>query len=408
MAREGEVVMALDVGTSKVCAVAGRLRRGRVEVIGFGTQSSEGMRKGQLVDMEAMASCIEAAVDEAELVAGCETSRAFLGISSTHVHSRHAQGISRIDGEAVTRADLQRAVEAAARPGPAAGHVLLHALPLNCSLDEQTGLRDPVGLAGRRLEVDVHLIEAAAAPVLHLARACERAGVRVESVVLDLLATGRNVIEPDEAEEGVALLDLGGSTSDLGIWWNGRLVHASMLSIGGDHVTRDIGVGLRVGAQVAERLKERSGCAMTDLVDTSELIVLPSSREGRPQHGSRKFLAAIIEPRMEELFKMLEAEIRRSGCGKVVQSAVLTGGTASMQGVAPLARRCLGIPVRAGMPSGITGLVEVVRQPRYGAAVGLLHHALTCSEPNAFLRLDRDTPVRRFSRGMQALVKRLF
>lgn len=408
MAREGEAVMALDVGTSKVCAVAGRLQRGAVQVIGFGIQTSQGLRKGQVVDMDAMASCVQAAAEEAEHVAGREIPNVVLGVCSTYVRSRLAQGAVPLPSGEVTAADVQRAVERAAQPGPGPGEVQLHALPMDFVVDGQTGVREPVGMAGRRLEVDVHVVEASAAPVMNLVTACQRAGLNVRSVVLELLASGGNVLEDDERAEGAVLIDVGGGTTDVGIWWNGRLVHASVLGVGGDHVTRSVAVGLKVGVETAARLKERSGCALTERVDKSELIVLPSSREGRPQHGSRKFLAAIIEPALEEIFTKVAREIARSGCRSVVRRAVLTGGTSSMPGVVELAERTLGVPVRAGVPGRITGLVEVVRQPRYGAAVGLLHHALCCEDPNAFFRIGRDTPVRRFSKGMQALVRRLF
>jgi len=377
--RKDQIIVGLDIGTTKTRAVVAELREdGGADVIGVGTSLSRGLRKGVVINIEDTVASVRKAVEEAEVVSGVVINSVHVGIAGSHINSLSADGLVAIKSCEVTRADIVRAVNAARSAAIIkSDHRVLHVLPREFLVDEQDGIRDPLGMSGSHLKVNVHIITGAVTSVQNLVKSVERAGLDVIGIILQPLASSEAVLSEDERELGVAMIDMGGGTTDLAIFAEGSVMHTAIIPVGGDHFTNDIAVGLKTARSEAERLKVQFGCAVSSLVKDDEIIDVPSMGNRPPRTLSRKLLADIIEPRAEELFDLVAREIKRAGYeGVVTGGVVITGGTSLMEGMPDMAERILDLPARRGLPAGVGGIHEHVGNPMYSTSVGLIIHAL--------------------------------
>jgi cell division protein FtsA len=369
------LVAGLDVGTTKVCAViAEMLPGGGVNVIGIGTSPSRGLRKGVVVNIDATVEAIKKAVGETEQMAGVEISSVYAGVAGGHIRGINSRGVVAISGKnkEVSQADLDRALEAARAINLPSDREIIHVLPQTYVVDDQDGVKEPLGMSGVRLEVAVHIVTAALGAVQNVVRSVNRAGLTVEDVVLESLASSEAILFPDEKELGVLLIDLGGGTTDVAFFRDGAIWHTAVLTLGGDHISNDIAVGLRTPVAEAEELKKRHGCALAALVTEEETVEVPSVGGRKPRTLSRQLLAEIIQPRVEEIFTLVARDLARVGLQDAASAGVVvTGGTSIMEGVPELAERVFDLPVRRGIPDGVGGLVDVVKNPIYATGVGL-------------------------------------
>ncbi|MEW6324852.1 MAG: cell division protein FtsA [Nitrospirota bacterium] len=378
MKREEEIIVGLDIGTTKICAiVAEQQGDGRVEIIGIGTHPSRGLRKGVVVDIESTVESVKQAIEEAELMAGVEIHSVYTGIAGGHIKGLNSRGVIAVRDSEVMPHDVQRVIEAAKAVPIPLDREILHVIPQEFIVDGQGEIKDPLGMSAVRLEADVHIITSAATTMQNIVKCINRAGLDVAGVILQPLASSEAVLTPEERELGVVMVDIGGGTTDMAIFLNRSLCHTAVLGIGGNHLTNDIVVGLRTPAMEAERIKVRHGCALTSMVSPDEMIEVPSVG-GRPSRVlSRQLLSEIIEPRVEEIFSLVAQEIRRTGREEViVGGVVITGGTAIMEGMVEVAERVLGLSVKRGAPVNIGGLVDIVNTPIYSTGVGLILYAL--------------------------------
>jgi len=377
MNRKGDkaLIVGLDIGTSKVVALVGEYSPGNpIEVIGIGSHESRGLKRGVVVDIESTVQSIQRAVEEAELMAGCEIRSVYASISGNHVQCRNSPGIVPIrDGE-VTWSDLDRVLEAAKAVAIPADQKILHAIPREYVLDDsQEGIRNPVGMTGVRLEVHAHLVVCAQSAAANISKCVQRCGLQVDDLILSSLASATAVLTADERELGVVLVDIGAGTTDLAVFLQGAIAHSASLPIAGDKVTEDIAHMLRTPTPEAEQIKVRYACALAQLAKAEESIQVPSVGERPPRRMPRQSLAQAVQARYEEIFEMVQAELRRSGFEQHVRAGmVLTGGASKMEGVVELAEEMLQMPVRVGIPQHVTGLGEVVGNPVHATGVGLL------------------------------------
>ncbi len=379
MGRKDQIIVGLDIGTTKTRAVVAELREdGGADVIGVGTSLSRGLRKGVVINIEDTVASVRKAVEEAEVVSGVVINSVHVGIAGSHINSLSADGLVAIKSREVTRADIVRSVSAARSAAIIkSDHRVLHVLPREFIVDEQDGIRDPLGMSGSHLKVNVHIITGAVTSVQNLVKSVERAGLDVIGIILQPLASSEAVLSEDERELGVAMIDMGGGTTDLAIFAEGSVMHTAIIPVGGDHFTNDIAVGLKTARSEAERLKVQFGCAVSSLVKDDEIIDVPSMGNRPLRTLSRKLLADIIEPRAEELFDLVAREIKRAGYeGVVTGGVVITGGTSLMEGMPDMAERMLDLPARRGLPAGVGGIHEHVGNPMYSTSVGLIIHAL--------------------------------
>jgi cell division protein FtsA len=378
MARHDEIIVGLDVGTTKVCAIVGEVTDRGLDIIGIGTHASEGLRKGTVVNIESTTRSIQKAIEEAELMAGCEVSRVHLALSGSHVLGFNSHGIVAVKDREVSSPDVDRVLDAAKAVAIPRDRIVVHTLPQEFVVDENDGIKEPRGISGVRLEARVHIVTAVRAAMENVVRCCNQCGLEVVSSTLAQLASSEAVLHEDEKELGVALIDIGGGTTDIAVWYNGSVIHSAVLPLGGNHLTNDIAVGMRTPRAEAEKIKIKYGCALNALIREEDTIEVPSVGGREPQTRSRRLLGAIIEPRMEEIFTLVQQEIQKSGFEDLLASgAVITGGVSAMEGATQLAEEVLGLPVRPGIPGthSIGGLVDVVRSARYSTAVGLVLHA---------------------------------
>jgi cell division protein FtsA len=368
-------VVGLDVGTTKVCCVIAEPNAGGgVDVAGVGAAPSRGLRKGVVVNVEATVEAIRQAVSEAERTAGTEVSGVYVGVAGGHVRGLNSRGVVPVSGKEreVTALDVQRAVEAARAINLPPDREVLHVLPQTFTVDGQDGVREPVGMAGVRLEVEVHVVTAAVSSLHNVIRSVNRAGLTVHDVVLEPLASAEAVLFADEKELGVILVDIGGGTTDVALFRDGAVWHTAILPIGGDHISHDLAVGLRTPAAEAEELKRRHGCALAALVSPSETVEVPSVGGRRPRQLPRQVLAEIIQPRVEEIFALVAREVTRAGFREAATAGVVvTGGTAILEGVPEVAEAVFQLPVRRGLPETVGGLADAVKSPIYATGVGL-------------------------------------
>lgn len=379
MARRARYLVGLDVGTSQVAAVVGEvLDDGGLDVVGLGLAESRGMRRGVVVNLEAAVESVRRAVDEAELTAGVEIDAVHLGLSGAHVKGFNSRGVVAVAGKnrEITRDDVRRAVEAARAVSLPSGREIVHVLPQDFVVDDQDGIANPVGMSGARLEVNVHIVTGQSSSIQNLVACVNRVGISVVDTVLEQLAAAEAVLTPDEKELGVALVDIGGGTTDFAIFERGSLWHTGVLAVGGDHFTNDVAVGLRTPIPEAEKIKRRAGCALSALVGEEETIEVPSVGGRRPRLMARRILSEILQPRAEEVFHLLWDEVRQAGFEKSLHAGlVLTGGGALLDGLAEIAEQIFDLPIRRGVPTGLGGLADHVSSPAFATAVGLVLYA---------------------------------
>lgn len=372
------MIVGLDIGTSKVVAIVGEMTdEGSVEVVGMGSHPSKGMKKGVVINIESTVQSIQRAVDEAELMAGCQIHSVYVGIAGSHISSLNSHGIVAIKEQEVAGQDLERVLDAARAVPIPADQKVLHVLPQEYVIDGQEGIKEPQGMSGVRLEAKVHVVTCAVNAAQNIEKCIRRCDLDVEDIILEQLASSYAVLTDDERELGVCLVDIGGGTTDIAIFTEGSIRHTGVIAIAGDQVTNDIAMGLRTPSQHAEEIKIRYACALRQLAGPDQTIKVPSVGDRPPRDLSRQSLAEIVEPRYDELFTLIQAELRHSGFEDLIPSGiVLTGGTAKMEGAAELAEEIFHMPVRVGYPQTVEGLADVVRNPVYSTAAGLLLYGI--------------------------------
>jgi len=377
-----KMIVGLDIGTSKVVAIVGDITAdGRLEIVGIGSHPAKGMKKGVVVNIESTVQAIQRAVEEAELMAGCQIHSVYAGIAGSHIRSLNSHGIVAIrDGE-VLRADVDRVIDAAQAVAIPADQKVLHVIPQEYVIDNQEGVKEPLGMSGVRLEAKVHLVTCAKNAAQNIEKCVRQCGLEVEDIILEQLASSYAVLTDDEKELGVCLVDIGGGTTDIAIFTEGSIRHTAVIPIAGDQVTNDIAMALRTPTQNAEEIKIKYACALAQLAGPDETIKVPSVGERPPRDLSRQALAEVVEPRYDELFTLVQAELRRSGFEDLIAAGiVLTGGTSKMEGAVELAEEIFHIPVRLGVPQNVSGLGDIVRNPIYSTGVGLLMYGLKQQE----------------------------
>ena len=371
------LLVGLDIGTSKVVAIVGEIKAdGALEIIGIGSHPSRGLKKGVVVNIESTVQSIQRAVEEAELMAGCEIHSVYAGIAGSHVRSLNSHGIVAIKDKEVVQGDVERVIDAAKAVAIPADQKILHVLPQEYIIDSQEGIRDPIGMSGVRLEAKVHIVTGADSAAQNIVKCVQRCGLAVDDIVLEQLASSYAVLTEDEKDLGVCVVDIGGGTTDIAVFSGGAIRHTAVIPIAGDQVTNDIAVSMRTPTQYAEDIKIKYACALSQLANPDETIEVPSVGDRPPRRLARQTLAEIVEPRYEELFGLIRDEIRRAGLEEQVATGiVLTGGSAKMEGAIELAEEVFHMPVRLGVPQYVSGLGEVVSNPIHATGVGLLLYA---------------------------------
>ncbi len=372
--QEKNLLVGLDIGTSKVVAIVGEVApQGGIEVIGIGSHPSRGLKKGVVVNIESTVQSIQRAIEEAELMSGCEIRSVYAGIAGGHIRSLNSHGIVAIRDNEVNHTDVERVIDAARAVAIPADQKILHILPQEFIIDGQEGIKEPVGMSGVRLEARVHMVTGAVSAAQNIVKCVRRCGLEVDDVILQQLASSYAVLTEDEKDLGVCLCDIGGGTTDIAVFAHGAIHHSAVIPIAGDQVTNDIAIALRTPTHHAEDLKIKYACALTQLANPEETIEVPSVGERPPRRLVRQTLAEVVEPRYEELFSLVLAELKRSGFESVIAAGiVLTGGGAKMDGAIELAEEVFNMPVRLGTPQYVSGLIDVVRNPIYATGVGLL------------------------------------
>jgi cell division protein FtsA len=376
--QDKKLIVGLDIGTSKVVAIVGEIGlEGDIEIVGIGSNPSKGMKKGVVVNIESTVQSIQRAVEEAELMAGCQIHSVYVGIAGSHIRSLNSHGIVAIKDKEVYSLDLERVIEAAQAVAIPADQKVLHILPQEYVIDNQEGIKEPLGMSGVRLEAKVHLVTCAVNAAQNIEKCIRRCGLDVEEIILEQLASSYAVLTDDERELGVCMVDIGGGTTDIAIFTEGSIRHTGVIPIAGDQVTNDIAMALRTPTQYAEEIKIKYACALTQLAGADDTIKVPSVGDRPPRDLSRQSLAEVVEPRYDELFTLIQAELRRSGFEDMVPAGiVLTGGTSKMEGVVELAEEIFHMPVRVGSPQTVMGLNDIVRNPIYATSVGLLQYGM--------------------------------
>lgn len=371
---ERNLIVGLDIGTSKVAAVVGEITsEGNIEVIGIGKAPSRGLKKGVVVNLESTVQSIQRAIEEAELMAGCQIKSVFAGIAGSHIRSLNSHGVVAIKDKEVTQYDIDRVIDSARAMAIPADQKILHILPQEFIIDLQDGIKEPIGMSGIRLEAKVHMVTGSVSASQNIIKCIRRCGLEVEDIVLEQLASCNAVLTEDEKELGVCLIDMGGGTTDIAIFVEGAIKHTAVIPIAGDQVTNDIAVALRTPTINAEEIKQKHACALTQLANVEGTIDVPSIGDRAPRKISTQNLAEIIEPRYEELMLLVQSELRRSGNEELIAAGiVLTGGSSKVKGLIELAEEIFHMPVRMGGPENVTGLTEVIKNPMYSTGVGLL------------------------------------
>ena len=372
------MIVGLDIGTSKVVAIVGQINDdGGLHVVGIGGHKSRGLKKGTVVNIESTVESIQRAVEEAELMAGCQIQSVYAGIAGSHIRSMNSHGIVAIRDREVMRQDIERVIDAAQAVAIPADQKVLHILPQEYIIDSQEGVKEPMGMSGVRLEAKVHLVTCAINAVQNIEKCIKRCGLDTDEIILEQLASSYSVLTEDERELGVCLVDIGGGTSDIAVFTDGAIRHTGVIPIAGDQVTNDIAMALRTPTENADDIKIKYACALTQLASSEETIKVPSVGDRAARELSRQALAEVVEPRYDELFNLVQAELRRSGFENLLAAGVvLTGGTSKMEGVIELAEEIFHAPVRVGTPHSVTGLSDIVENPIYSTGVGLLQYGL--------------------------------
>jgi cell division protein FtsA len=372
MTRKDELVIGLDIGTTKICVIVGERTESGVDIIGIGTHPSRGLRKGVVVDIDATVDSIKHAVEEAELMADCEISSVYAGIAGGHIHGFNSHGVVAVKDREVKEGDIRRVIDAAKAVAIPMDREVIHVIPQEFVIDDQDGIREPLGMSGVRLEAQIHIVTAAVTSAQNIVKCANRAGLNVMDIVLEPLASAEAVLTTDERDLGVCLIDIGGGTTDIAVFEDGAIKHTSVLGLGGYHITNDIAVGLRTPFDEAERIKKKFGVAASRFLPGDDILSVPSVGGRKPRQMSRKMLCEIIEPRVDEMLSLARQELSKHGLeGHIPSGVVLTGGCSSLEGLAELAEEIFESPVRCGIPTHIGGLQDVVRAPMYATGVGL-------------------------------------
>lgn len=391
--KSSNMIVGLDIGTSKVVAIVGDIKEdGSLDIVGIGSHRSRGLKKGTVVNIESTVESIQRAVEEAELMAGCQIQSVYAGIAGSHVRSMNSHGIVAIREGEVTRADIHRVIDAAQAVAIPADQRVLHILPQEYVIDSQEGVKEPLGMSGVRLEAKVHLVTCAINAVQNIEKCIKRCGLQTEEIILEQLASSYSVLTDDEKELGVCLVDIGGGTTDIAVFTEGAIRHTGVIPIAGDQVTNDIAMALRTPTDNAEEIKIKYACALTQLASAGEMIKVPSVGDRPARDLSRQALAEVVEPRYDELFTLVKAELQRSGFEDLMAAGiVLTGGTSKMEGVVDLAEEVFHMPVRIGSPQQVRGLSDIVRNPIYSTGVGLLLYGMRQHHERRELTPGRET-----------------
>jgi cell division protein FtsA len=410
MAKREELIVGLDIGTTKIAAIVGEVVGDQIDIIGIGTHPSKGLKKGVVVNIESTVASIKRAIEEAEHMAGVEISTVYAGIAGGHIKGFNSHGMAPIKDREVREVDVARVIDNAKAVAIPLDREILHVLPQEYIIDQQDGVREPLGMSGVRLEAKVHIVTAAVTSAQNIVKCCNRCGLNVADIVLEPLASAYAVLDENEKELGVALIDIGGGTTDLALFRDGSVVHTSVLAVGGHQLTNDIAIGLRTPMLEAERIKHRYGCALSTLVGEGEMMEVPSVGGRPPRVMERRLLTEIIEPRVEEIFALVRHEIEKTGYAELLGAGVvITGGTTIMEGMPELATNVLGLPVRRGAPQGIGGLSEVVSSPIYATGVGLVQYGTRNSGLNHFrVRGDEGSVYARVKKRMRSWLEEIF
>jgi cell division protein FtsA len=404
----GEILVGLDIGTTKICAIVGELTDDGIDIIGIGSHPSKGLRKGVVVNIETTVQSIQRAIDEAEAMAGTEITHVYTGIAGGHIKSFGGRGVVALKDREVKEADVARVIEQAKTVNIPVDREVIHVLPQEFIVDDQSGIREPLGMTGARLEAKVHIVTGAVASAQNIIKCANRAGLNVADIVLQPLASSEAVLTEEEKELGVCLVDIGGGTTDIAIFQNGSIVHTAVIALGGHNLTNDIAVGLRTPTEHAERIKQRHGCALTSMVDKGEMIEVPSVGGREPRVMGRQILSEILEPRVEEIFQLVHHEVERNGFSELLTSGVvITGGSTLLPGMTELAEEIMGVPVRRGVPRGIGGLVDVVKSPVYATGVGLVVYGARHQDRSMF-RIREENVFKKVKRRMGEWLQEVF
>ncbi len=396
MTSGGEIVTGLDIGTTKICVIVAEVTENGVEIVGCGTSPSRGLRKGVVVNIDVTVDSIKHAVEAAEAMAAVSLDSAFVGIAGSHIKGINSRGVIAVSDKSheVTQVDISRVIEAAKAITLPADRKVIHIIPQEFIIDDQRGVKEPLGMSGHRLEAEVHIVTGAIASAENIIKCATKAGLEVRDIVLQPLASSEATLTADEKELGVILVDIGGGTSDIAVFVDGSIRHTAVLALGGDHLTHDIAIGLRTPPQAAEEIKRQHGCALGSLVGSEEVVEVPSVGGRRPRLLSRRMLCEVVQPRMEEIFSLVDREVRRAGfMQQAAAGVVVTGGSSIMEGVPELAEQIFDLPVRLGMPTGVGGLKEVVSSPMYATGVGLALYGAEHRDQRQFGRISERTLV---------------
>jgi len=385
MAKKNSIVVGLDIGTSKVCAVVGEMTERGVEIIGIGSHPSQGLRKGVVINIEATVNSLTKAIEEAGLMAGCEIHTVFTSISGGHIKGFNSHGIVAVKNKEVAQRDLERVIDAAKAVAIPIDREVLHVLPQDYIIDDQDGIKEPLGMSGVRLEAKVHIVTGAVTSAQNIIKCCNRSGLNVAEIILAPLAAAETVLTEEERDLGVLLIDMGGGTTDFVLLHDGTVKHTAIIGIGGNHITNDIAAGLRTPFNDAERLKQLYGCAAARMVTEDERVQIPNLAGKGSGTVSRQILCEIIEPRLDEIFELVQKEIAKSGYeNSLASGVVVTGGAMLLPGAIEMAERTFGLPVRLGVPAHVVGLLNVINNPVYAVAVGLVLHGMKRRERNVY------------------------
>ena len=378
MSRNNELIVGLDIGTTKICAVVAEQTESGIDVVGIGTHPSSGLRKGVVIDIDATVASIKHAVEEAELMADCEITSVYAGIAGGHIRAFNSHGVVAVKDGEVQEIDVKRVIDAAKAVAIPMDREVIHVIPQEFIIDDQDGIREPLGMSGVRLEAKIHIVTAAVTSAQNIVKCCNKAGLNVIDIVLEPLASAEAVLSNDERDLGVCMVDIGGGTTDIAVFADGSIKQTSVLGLGGYHLSNDIAVGLRTPFDEAERIKKKFGIAAARYLPGDDIITVPSVGGRRPREVSRKILCEIIEPRVEEVLTLAHQEIVRSGLeDRIPSGVVLTGGASALAGLPELAEEIFETPVRQGLPTHIGGLQDVVRSPMYSTGVGLVLYGLS-------------------------------
>jgi len=387
MGTREELIVGLDIGTTKICVIVAESTENGVDIVGIGTHPSRGLRKGVVVDIDATVDSIKHAVEEAELMADFEISSVYAGIAGSHIRGFNSHGVVAVKDREVREGDVKRVIDAAKAVAIPMDREVIHVIPQEFIIDDQDGIREPLGMSGVRLEAKIHIVTAAVTSAQNIVKCANKAGLNVIDIVLEPLASAEASLAEDERDLGVCLIDIGGGTTDLAVFADGSIKHTSVLGLGGSHISNDIAVGLRTPFEAAERIKKKFGVAAARYLGSDDVITVPSVGGRRPREVSRKLLCEIIEPRVDEILSLARQELVKAGLEERIPSGVvLTGGCSALEGLADLAEEIFESPVRSGLPTHVGGLQDVVRSPMYATGVGLALYGAARGGPRPHAR----------------------